>query len=136
RKSDMSNPEGPAENPDKAEAAEEINEPVTFSDEAVEGAPAAPPRADDVSLDAALKAQDKKSSFVFDEKKKQQVMYGGIGIVVLGLILSLFSCQPPKGSMAYGICSTFLELSTPYPHTLQHTYLEGSRTAVRIYFTS
>lgn len=89
----------------------------------------------EMSLDAAL-SEEAREKPALDEKKKKQIFYGGAATVALLLIIAVFSCQPAKGSMAYGICSTFLELNTPYPHTIHHTGLEGSRTAVRIYFTS
>lgn len=38
----------------------------------------------------------------------------------------LFSCGGAKGPMEYGVCSTFLEMNTAYPHTLQYTAVEGS----------
>lgn len=71
-----------------------------------------------------------------DIKKVKQIGLGALGVVLIIILLSIYGCQPAKGSMAYGICSTFLELNTPYPHTLNYIDLEGSRTAVRIYFTS
>ncbi len=89
---------------------------------------------DDVSLDASLSQEvNQKSSL--SEKNKKQILYGALGVLGLLILLGIFSCQPAKGSMAYGICSVFLELNTAYPQTLQHTDLEGSYTAVRIYFT-
>lgn len=100
------------------------------------GAPVTNIDSSDMSLDAALSAEDTKDKTPMDAKKKKQILFGAGGLCGLIVILSLFSCQPAKGSLAYGICSTFLELQTPYPHTLQHIWLEGSRTAVRIYFTS
>lgn len=71
-----------------------------------------------------------------DIKKLKQIGFGILGFILVAILLSIYGCQPQKASMAYGICSTFLELNTPYPQTLNYTDLEGSRTAVRIYFTS
>ncbi len=71
-----------------------------------------------------------------DIKKLKQIGFGILGAILLVILMSIYGCQPKKASMAYGICSTFLELNTPYPHTLNYTDLDGSRTAVRIYFTS
>lgn len=89
----------------------------------------------DVPLDELLSDEVKKFS---DEeiKKIKQISYGALGIALLIAVLAIYSCQPKKGSMAYGICSTFLELITPYPHTITHIGLEGSLTSVRIYFTN
>jgi len=88
----------------------------------------------DIPLDELLYGEVK--TFTDEEiKKAKQIGYGALGILLLIGMLSIYACQPKKGSMAYGICSTFLELNTPYPHTINHTSLEGSRTAVRIYFT-
>jgi len=100
----------------------------------------------DMSLDAALSAAAKKSSKFQNplkikwgrdpakEKRLIQYAFGGMGLLLV--ILMIYQAQPAKGSMAYGICSTFLELNVDYPHTLRYISLEGSRTAVRIYFTN
>lgn len=72
-----------------------------------------------------------------DMKKVKQVGFGTLGVILVGIVLGIFSCQPQEGPMAYGICSTFLEMTTPYPNTLEYTEpLEGSKTAIRIYFTN
>ena len=92
---------------------------------------------DDVSLDDALSKQAKKTgSAPKINLTKKQMQYGGGGFVALILILMLFSCGGAKGPMEYGVCSTFLEMNTAYPHTLQYTAVEGSQTAIRIYYTS
>lgn len=70
------------------------------------------------------------------KKNTKQLVWGGVGVVCLILIMTFYALQPNKGSMAFGICSTFLELNIFYPHTLNITDIEGSRTAVRIYFTN
>lgn len=91
----------------------------------------------DQSLDSVLKEEaNKKDQPAQPIKNMRQIMYGAGGMALLILILTIYSCQPKDGSMAFGICSTFLELQTPYPHTLNYTDIEGSRTAVRIYFTN
>ncbi len=91
--------------------------------------------AGDVSIDELL--SEEVNTLTPEEKKKvKQVLYGAVGVALLLLVLSIFACQPKTGPMAYGICSTFLEMNTPYPNTLQYTDLEGSRTALRIYFTT
>ena len=94
------------------------------------------PDDEEMSLDAALSKQARKKTKPLDEKKKKQIIYGAVAMAAVLLVLAVFSCQPAKGSMAYGICSTFLELNSEYPHTIHHVDLEGSMTAVRIYFTS
>lgn len=91
--------------------------------------------AGDVSIDELL-SEEANTLTPEDKKKIKQVAYGAGGIIIMLIVLSIFSFQPKKGPMSYGICSTFLEMSTPYPNTLQYTDLEGSRTALRIYFTS
>lgn len=92
--------------------------------------------AGDMSLDALLAREAAKNAPPpMDPRKKKQIVYGGIAIVLLIVLLSIYGCQPRQGSMAFGICSTFLELNTPYPHTLRYQDLEGSSKAVRIYFT-
>lgn len=89
----------------------------------------------DINLDESLSQQAKEDKKL-DPKKKKQYLFGGIGGAALLMVLMVFSCQPSKGPMAFGICSVFLELNTPYPHTLQYTDYESSYTAIRIYYTS
>lgn len=102
----------------------------------VEEANISPAFSGEISLDEALAREAAKNAPPpLDPRKKKQILFGGIGIVLLVVLLSVYACQPKQGSMAFGICSTFLELNTPYPHTLRFSDLEGSRTAVRIYFT-
>lgn len=89
----------------------------------------------DIPLDELL--ADEANPLTPEDIKKLKQIGAGLFAALLGVVLlSVYGCQPQKASMAYGICSTFLELHTPYPHTLRHVALEGSRTAVRIYFTS
>lgn len=92
---------------------------------------------EDVALDDVLKTQARKPQ---DEaalqKKKKLIKYGSIGGACLLVLFLLFSCQPSKGPMEYGVCSVFLEMNTPYPHTLNYTAVEGSATVIRIYYTS
>lgn len=105
-----------------------------------------PPPTRDISLDEALTREAKKFGRLpslggvlgIQQKdlKKKGIFYAAGGAVLLLLVLMVYSCQPKQGSMAFGICSIFLELNTPYPETLDYTALEGSRTAVRIYFTN
>lgn len=98
----------------------------------------------DISLDEALAKEARTMSRLSDiggilrqkNIKKKHILYASGGVVLLLLILMVYSCQPKQGSMAFGICSVFLELNTPYPETLDYTGLEGSRTAVRIYYTN
>lgn len=89
----------------------------------------------DIPLDELLSGES--STLTPEEiKKLKKTGLWGLGILLVVILLSFYACQPRQGSMAFGICSTFLELNTPYPHTLNYTALEGSRTSIRIYFTS
>lgn len=91
----------------------------------------------DENLDEKLSAAAKKEHD--PEKIALYKKYGAIGgtvLIILLLVYSLYSCQPKQGSMAYGVCSTLLEMNTQYPNTLRHINVEGSSTTVRIYYTS
>lgn len=89
----------------------------------------------DVSLDELL--SDQANTLTPEDLKTiKKFGFGSLGVLILIILFSIYGCQPRQASMAFGICSTFLELNTPYPQTLNYTGLEGSRTAVRIYFTS
>lgn len=91
----------------------------------------------DVSLDDVLTKQAKKPEDLEAKKKKEKyIKYGSIGGGLLFVIFLLYSCGPAKGPLEYGVCATFLELNTPYPHTLDLKAVEGSQTNIRIYFTS
>jgi hypothetical protein len=139
-------PETPAEPEPPPPPPPSTEMPVTDMAAEEAPAPAEPEKkyAPDISIDAALSKEAKKMSVaaggpgapILPRKNTKQIMYGAGAVVLLLLVLMVYSCQPKKGSMAFGICSTFLELNTPYPETLNYTELEGSRTAVRIYFTN
>ncbi|MAZ76829.1 MAG: hypothetical protein CMH31_05955 [Micavibrio sp.] len=60
-----------------------------------------------------------------------------LSIGVLILIAGYFIVQvimPKKGNMIYGFCGVFLEQQMTFPDTLEHTYVEMYRSAVRIYY--
>lgn len=113
---------------------EEILEeqPLPSQEEILEGLPDIP---QDISLDEQMSAQARKPGRFKKEEIERFIKFGAIGVGLLLVVLMVYSCQPKKGSMGYGICSTFLELNTTYPHTLNYTDVEFSRTAVRIYFS-
>lgn len=109
-----------------------------LNEHGAEPAPYVPPTKPspyDVPLDELL-SDEANPLTPEDIKKLKQIGMGLIGAVLAVILLAIYGCQPQKASMAYGICSTFLEMNTPYPHTLKYIGLEGSKTAVRIYFTS
>lgn len=89
---------------------------------------------DTKTLDDILSTEANKEAREGRFKKKYIKYVIGVA-VVLFILLLVISCQPRQGSSIYGICSTFLELNTQYPHTLRYLDTETSRTAVRIYFT-
>lgn len=92
--------------------------------------------AEDISLDEALSKQASKKTDEERARERKFILWGVMAAAALLLLGTIYSCQPNKGSMAYGICSTLLELDTQYPETIRHSNLEGSRTTVRIYFTT
>ncbi len=67
-------------------------------------------------------------------KKSKQILVGTIAFLFVMVALIVYSCQPPKGSMMYGICSAFLEQIVDYPTSVQKLYVEQFPRAVRIYF--
>ncbi|MFA5593046.1 MAG: hypothetical protein WC989_07015 [Micavibrio sp.] len=121
--------------PPPAPDAPAVPEAAAEGTAAAEAAQGAEPSSADISLDAALSKQAAEGT-PLDARKKKQILYGGAALACLLLVLMMFSCQPARGSMAYGICSVFLEMNVDYPQTIQHTDYEGSYTAVRIYFTN
>ena len=67
-------------------------------------------------------------------KKRKQIAYGAAAFFLVIAILVVYSCQPRKGSMMYGICHAFLEQIVDYPTTVQILYIEQFPRAVRLYF--
>ncbi|MCB1530349.1 MAG: hypothetical protein H6853_01135 [Rhodospirillales bacterium] len=68
---------------------------------------------------------------------RTRVALAGIAaFVLLIILLSLFSCDPPKGSILYGVCGAFLEQNVAYPETIRHESVEQYPRATRINFTS
>lgn len=61
------------------------------------------------------------------------VMAAGLFVLLIGFVI-FQSMQPKKGNLIYGMCSIFLEQQTTFPDTLEHTYVEMYRRAVRIYY--
>lgn len=90
----------------------------------------------DIPLDEFLEKQAKKKKAIEFTKDPKKIMYGGLGAFILLLILMMFSCQGQQGSVQYGVCSVFLEMNTPYPHTLNFTDVIDGANSVRIYFNS
>lgn len=115
------------------EEIEGIELPLPSQEDILEGLPDIP---QDMSLDEAMAASARKPGRFKKEDIEKAIKYGSIALALLLVVLMVYSCQPKKGSMGYGICSTFLELTTTYPHTLQYSDVEFSRTAVRIYFSA
>ena len=120
----MSDTTEPEPEKDLSEIQNEVEEPAPVVESPYE-----------VSLDEML-SDEVNTLTPEDVKKLKQIGFGLLGGLLLVVLLSVYGCQPKKGSMAYGLCSTFLELNTVYPQTLNYIDLEGSRTAVRIYYTS
>lgn len=69
------------------------------------------------------------------DRKRKFILFGSIGALLLIILLSVFACQPRKGSILYGICSAYLEQQIPYPETIRHGRVEQYPKAVRIYYT-
>lgn len=67
-------------------------------------------------------------------KKRKQILAGSIGFLLLLVVFVVYSCQPPRGSIMYGICSAFLEQIVEYPPTIRQLHVEQFPRAVRIYF--
>jgi len=68
-------------------------------------------------------------------KNKRIMMMGSLAF--MGLIIYYFvqSCAPPKGSINYGICNTFLEQQLTFPSTLDQTFVEEYPPySTRIYY--
>ena len=61
---------------------------------------------------------------------------GFIVFIVLITFMMMKACEPPKGSILYGICGAYLEQQIPFPETIKHKGLEQYQRGVRIYYTT
>lgn len=67
--------------------------------------------------------------------KENTVIAASVFVVVLFIGYFLFQVlAPKKGNIIYGLCGVFLEQQMTFPNTLEHTYVEMYRSAVRIYY--
>jgi hypothetical protein len=88
----------------------------------------------DAEIDAAIARSSVKEKQKFTRKK--QIKYAIFGVV--GLLLSYgiyFLFAPYKGTMAFGICKVFLELTVQFPDELKLSTVEELPTSVRIWYT-
>lgn len=70
-----------------------------------------------------------------DKRRKQQIKWGGIAGAVLLLSFGIYlGMQPLKGSMAFGVCKTFIELNVRFPSTLRFSTVEELGTSVRVWY--
>lgn len=67
-------------------------------------------------------------------KKQKQILVGFTAFLLAMVVLIVYACQPPKGSLMYGVCAAFLEQVVDYPPSVQPLYVEQFPKAVRIYF--
>ena len=108
-------------------------QPLPSQEDILEGLPEIP---QDISLDEQMSNMARKPGRFKKEDIEKAIKFGSIGVALLLVIMMVYSCQPKEGPAGYAICSTFLELTSDYPHTLEFNDVEFSRTAVRIYFSS
>lgn len=72
--------------------------------------------------------------------KKNAMTSNGIIVITASFIILIIgyfivqSMMPKKGSIIYGLCGSFLEQQMTFPDTIEHTYVEMYRSAVRIYY--
>lgn len=111
----------------------DISDVQNLENDVPQGGIAAPTT--EITLDEILASQVEKEEII-PQKNKKQIMYAAAGIAIIILLMMVYSMQPRKGPMGYAICAAFLELNVDYPHTLNITGLEGSVTAIRIYFSN
>lgn len=66
----------------------------------------------------------------------QGIITGAVSVLVLFVVVMIVqSCTPRKGTILYGMCKSFLEVQIPFPETIEHSFVEQYRKAIRIYFT-
>lgn len=79
-------------------------------------------------------AQDEAGARTASLRKQKQILIGGLAGLALLIALIMYACQPPKGTIMYGLCAAFLERYVAYPPSIQHLQVEQFPRAVRIYF--
>ncbi len=68
-------------------------------------------------------------------KKKIQLWASIAGGAVFIILIIIVSCQQAKGTIRYGMCKVFLELTLDYPLTLKVSEVREQGGYVRIHFT-
>lgn len=66
-----------------------------------------------------------------DKKPKTKYIIGGALLFIVG---AYFLFKPYPASQLYGICKTYIELSVPYPHTLQYADLSDRGMSIRFQY--
>lgn len=88
----------------------------------------------DEEIEAAIAQSKIKSGKKLQTKK--YIKYGAITLGVLFLVWFInWLFKPYQGTMAYGICRVFTELTLQYPPTMQVSSVETFKSSVRLWYT-
>lgn len=79
-------------------------------------------------------AQEEAAARQASAKKKRQIIIGSIMGIFMIVVLSFVACQPPKGTIMYGLCGALLEQLVDYPTSLEYLEVEQFPRSLRIYF--
>lgn len=80
-----------------------------------------------------MAAKDKKDEG--SKKKKKLIKRIVIGILAFFTLILWWGLQPPRGTIEYGACKTFVELRLRYPNTFRLSSLVNFDQSLRLYFT-
>lgn len=79
-------------------------------------------------------AEEEAAARAASLKKQKQVLFGSIVGLMALVAFIMYACQPPKGTIMYGLCGALLEQVVDYPTSMQHLYVEQFPRSLRIYF--
>src|SRR5690606_3871696 len=88
----------------------------------------------DAEIEEALARSSVSQKKTLARKKYFKLGGGGVAVVLLIFFIK-FLFTPYNGSMAYGVCKVFLELTVQYPDHLYVSTVEEFDSSVRIWYT-
>lgn len=70
----------------------------------------------------------------FTPKEKLGMAGFFVGLILIGVLIYLAATHRDKGTIMFGVCKTFVEMTLTYPPTFNITEVEQYSRAVRLYY--
>ncbi len=77
----------------------------------------------------------RKQYLAAKKKKRQKIMMGISGAIVLICLMIWFGIQPLKAGLPYGICRTYIEMYVKYPNSITISEYDEFGASLRVFFT-